>query len=156
MISVMFEKVSEEKLHIVHEIVSSNKKYNVLENGNELRSNEELKEEFLNSQTHSFFIKIEDRYVGIVDYIDENPKDKYPWLGLLMIRGDEQGKGYGKSAYQLYENHVKETGRTAIRIGILRGNKQAKTFWESRGFHYVETKPFKNGKQVDCYQKNIG
>ncbi|WP_226669141.1 GNAT family N-acetyltransferase [Metabacillus litoralis] len=150
---ISFEKVTDKSIHIVQEIVHSNKEYNVLENGKECRSIKELKEEFINGFSHSFLIKVGSNYVGLLDYLEENPKDHFPWLGLLMIRKSEQGKGYAKSAYDLYEERMRRTGKSAIRLGVLKENKKSKKFWENRGFSYFETKPFRNGKEVDVYQR---
>jgi GNAT superfamily N-acetyltransferase len=153
--TIIFEEITDEKLTIVQEIVHSNKGYNLLENGRETRTTEELKEEFLNSKTKSMLIKLDNSYIGVIDYLDENPKDGFPWLGLLMIHRDQQGKGYAKLAYAKYEGELIHTGKSAVRLGVLKGNVKAKQFWESVGFTYYETKPFKDYKEVDCYQKVI-
>lgn len=34
--------------------------------------------------------------VGVLDWLEKHPNDGHPWLGLLMIHGDEQGKGLGR------------------------------------------------------------
>ena len=153
--TIIFEEITSDKLTVFQEIVHSNKSYNLLENGRGNRTTEELKEEFLNSITKSMFIKLENNYIGVIDYLDENPKDGFPWLGLLMIHGDQQGKGYAKLAFAKYESELLQTGKSSVRLGVLKGNAKAKQFWESLGFTYYETKPFKANKEVDCYQKVI-
>jgi RimJ/RimL family protein N-acetyltransferase len=153
--TIIFEEITDKKLTIVQEIVHSNNSYNLLENGRETRTTEELREEFLNSKTKSMFIKLDNSYIGVIDYLDENPKDGFPWLGLLMIHKDQQGKGYAKQAYAKYECELLHTGKSAVRLGVLKGNSKAKQFWESVGFTYYESKPFKDNKEVDCYQKEI-
>jgi GNAT superfamily N-acetyltransferase len=151
--TITFEEITEEQLSTAQKIVNSNKEYNLLENGRESRSIEEVKEEFLNPLSKSFFIKQDEKYIGVMDYLDENPKDHFPWLGLLMIDLDEQGKGYAKQAYDHYEKEMICQGKNAVRLGVLKGNKKAKLFWESNGFIFYETKPFKEDRQVDCYEK---
>ncbi|KKI89633.1 hypothetical protein WQ54_25105 [Bacillus sp. SA1-12] len=153
--TISFEEITETKLCIVKEIVDSNKSYNLLENGRETRSLEELKEEFLNSSTESVFIKYGSHYIGVIDYLDKNPKDGFPWLGLLMIQKEYQGKGIAKQAYKFYEKTLQHKGISAIRLGVLIGNERAKTFWESLGFVYLETKPYKENREVACYEKVI-
>ncbi len=54
-----------------------------------------LEEEFLNPVSTSVLIKFDDTYIGILDYLMENPNDHCPWLGLLMIHGDYRGFGFG-------------------------------------------------------------
>lgn len=148
--TITFEVITEK---IVKEIVHSNKSYNLLENGRETRTTEELKEEFLNPSTKSMLIKLGNSYIGVMDYLDENPKDHFPWLGLLMIHAHYQGKGFAKQAYKHYEDEMIQAGKSAVRLGVLKGNEKAKKFWESMGSIYFETKPFKEDKKVDCYEK---
>jgi RimJ/RimL family protein N-acetyltransferase len=150
-----FEEITEGKLSIAQYIVNSNKHYNLLENGRETRTIAELKEEFLNPMTKSVFIKLGKRYIGVMDYLDKNPNDHFPWLGLLMIHLDDQGRGYAKQAYGHYEMEMINLGKTAVRLGVLKGNEKAKRFWQSNGFVFYETKPFKEDKQVDCYEKEL-
>lgn len=155
MITITLEEVTKDKMKKVQEIVLSNKIYNALENGKETRSMKEMKEEFLNPATYSYFIKVDQDYIGLIDYLPENPKDHYPWLGLLMIHEQWKGKGLGKRAYHLFEQSIKNSGKQAIRLGVLTNNREAKIFWESLGFIYYETKLFKEGREVDCYEKKL-
>ncbi|WP_299094430.1 N-acetyltransferase [uncultured Metabacillus sp.] len=150
---ITFEAITGTKLSIVKEIVDSNKCYNLLENGRGTRSLEELKGEFLNSSTQSVFIKCGSSYIGVIDFLDNNPKDGFPWIGLLMIHKDFQGKGYAKQAYKEYEKKLLLNGISAIRLGVLIGNERAKNFWESMGFVYVETKAYKEKREVVVYEK---
>ena len=69
-----------------------------------------MEEVFLNPITTSVFIKLDDTYIGVMDYLMENPKDQCPWLGLLMIHADYQGFGFGTQAYSLYESEMRERG----------------------------------------------
>ena len=149
------EKISTETLHIARDIVNSNKRYNVLENGREERTLKEMEEEFLNEMTESFFIKLDNEYVGVLDYLVENPNDQYPWLGLLMIHHDYQEVGYGKMAYSLFETEARKAGMQILRLAVLTENISARTFWESLGYRRYETKPYKEGKKVDCFEKVI-
>lgn len=149
------EKITKETLRIAFDIVNSNKIYNQLENGREARTLKEIEEEFLNPMTESYFVKEKNEYVGVLDYLIEHPKDHYPWLGLLMIHQAYHGKGYGKAVYSLFENEARIAGMKIIRLGVLTENKSAKAFWESLGYKRYETKPYKEGRQVDCYEKVI-
>ena len=154
--SIYFEEVSKETLYIALEMVNSNPEYNVFENGNEVRSLVEVEEEFLNPHSTSAFIKLDDTYIGVIDYLMENPKDHHPWLGLLMIHGDYQGYGFGMQAYSIYENEMLKRGVNKVRIGILSENKKAIRFWESLGFDYYNTVITQNGSGILCYQKQLG
>ncbi|WP_066256447.1 GNAT family N-acetyltransferase [Neobacillus drentensis] len=151
-----FEVVKKETLYIALEMINSNRKYNIFENGIEARTLADMEEEFLNPNSISAFIKLDDTYIGIIDYLLENPKDHYPWLGLLLLHSDYQGYGFGAQAFAIYESEMLERGEKSIRLGVLKENVKAKRFWESLGFTYYNTATTQKGSGIFCYQKQIG
>ncbi|MBU8880564.1 GNAT family N-acetyltransferase [Bacillus sp. FJAT-29790] len=151
--SISFEEITEETLYIALEIINSNPEYNQLEHGKERRTLEEVKEEFINDKTMSQFIKLDDTYIGVMDYLPLNEKDQYPWLGLLMIHADYQRFGFGKQAYFIFEKDMVEKGLEVIRIGVLKKNDRAQKFWVSVGFEYFKTAISNNSNEVDCFEK---
>ncbi|WP_163102128.1 GNAT family N-acetyltransferase [Peribacillus alkalitolerans] len=151
---VTFENLTEENIYIAEEIVNSNRAYNKMENGHETRSTVEVKEDLINGKSEPFFIKADDTYIGLIDYMMCNEKDRYPWLGLLMIHEDYKGYGYGTSAYLLYEQQMKERGVEILRLAVLKENVPARKFWERLGFNYYMDKPFKH-TVVECFEKRI-
>jgi GNAT superfamily N-acetyltransferase len=153
--SVHFEEITKETLYIALEIINSNSHYNLVENGCTHRELAEIEEELLNPDTTSVFIKLDDTYIGVMDYLMENPKDQCPWMGLLMIHGDYQGFGFGTQAYALYESDMRERGLVRTRIGVIRENVKSKQFWESLGFLYIKTAFSENGKEIFIYEKNF-
>jgi len=153
---VYFEEMTKETLYIAQEIINSNPGYNVLENKNDHRSLAEMEKEFLGSDTVSAFIKLEDTYIGVIDYLIENPKDHFPWLGLLMIHSDYQGYGFGTQAYALYENEMMNRGLGSVRLGVLKDNTKAHSFWESQGFVLFKKTTSQSGNEIWCYEKHIG
>ncbi|AGC68911.1 GCN5-like N-acetyltransferase [Thermoclostridium stercorarium subsp. stercorarium DSM 8532] len=76
---MIFQPITEDLLDIVLEIINSN------ENGVPSRTIEEVKNEFLNLNTESYLIFLENKYIGIIDFLKNNPYDNCPWIGLLMI-----------------------------------------------------------------------
>ena len=76
---MIFQPITEDLLDIVLEIINSN------ENGVPSRTIEEVKNEFLNLNTESYLIFLENKYIGISDFLKNNPYDNCPWIGLLMI-----------------------------------------------------------------------
>ncbi|MFX3630008.1 MAG: GNAT family N-acetyltransferase [Ectobacillus sp.] len=150
-----FERVTEQQLDIIREIIHSNRTYNEWENGSPVRTDEELKKEYFhnNPNRYTYFIKADETYIGLLEYLERNEKDGLPWLGLLIIHGDYQGYGFGTNAYYTLEDQLKQKGITRLRLGILRKNVKAKVFWESLGFSYFETKSSNKGILVDCYEK---
>ncbi|MFP7299421.1 GNAT family N-acetyltransferase [Neobacillus niacini] len=150
-----FEDITKETLYIALEIINSNSHYNMVENERPQRKLAEIEEEFLNPATKSLFIKLDDTYIGVMDYLMENPKDQCPWLGLLMIHGDYQGYGFGTQAYALYESEMRKRGLFRSRIGVIKENVKAMHFWESLGFLYIKTALSENGKEIFVYEKNF-
>ncbi|MCT8138182.1 GNAT family N-acetyltransferase [Anaerobacillus sp. CMMVII] len=153
--SITFEEIREDTLYIALELVNSNLAYNVLEHNKETRTLEELKEELLNDQTKSMFIKLDETYIGLIDYLMKNPKDNFPWIGLFLIHSDYQGYGFGSGAYFRFENEILKPETKIVRIGILKENKIAKGFWESQGYQYDQTIVTEQDKVVFCYQKSL-
>lgn len=153
---MFFEEVKKETLYIALEMINSNPEYNRFENGKEARTLADMEEEFLNPNTISAFIKLDDTYIGIIDYLLENPKDHYPWLGLLVIHADYQGYGFGSQAVAVYENEMRKRGKKSVRIGVLKENTKAQRFWESLGFVYYNTASAQNGTGILSYEKHIG
>lgn len=151
-----FEEVKKESLYIALEMINSNSEYNIYENGKEARTFADMEKEFLNPNSTSAFIKLDDTYIGIIDYLIENPRDHYPWLGLLLLHGDYQGYGFGAQAFAVYENEMLKRGKKTVRIGVLKENTKAQRFWESLGFIYYNTATTQNGSGIFCYEKQIG
>ncbi|MEH7254124.1 GNAT family N-acetyltransferase [Neobacillus niacini] len=150
-----FEEITKETLYIALEIINSNPTYNVFEKGNAKRVHADMEEVFLKPITTSVFIKLDDTYIGVMDYLLENPKDQCPWLGLLMIHADYQGFGFGTQAYSLFESEMRERSLGCIRIGVIEENVKAKNFWESLGFLYIKTGLSENGKEIFVYEKKL-
>jgi len=136
----MFCPVTEDLLDTAMEILNPNTHYNILENGNPVRTAEEAENMFLNGNTESYLVYLENRYIGIIDFLENNPNDNCPWIGLLMIHADYHSKGYGKKVYNLFEEELKKRGFNKVRIGIMTGNTGAKRFWISLGFKFSQIK----------------
>jgi hypothetical protein len=81
-----FEEITKETLYIALEIMNSNPQFNEMENRKKTRSLTDMEKEFLSPNSTSAFIKLDDTYIGVIDYMLVNPKDSFPWLGLLIIQ----------------------------------------------------------------------
>ncbi|PEJ56648.1 GNAT family N-acetyltransferase [Bacillus sp. AFS002410] len=152
---ITFEKITQDLIEVIEEITNSNQSYNLMENGRLTRTKEELMNEYFDSstQTETYFIKLDDTYIGLVDFLKLNPKDGFPWLGLLMIHNDYQGYGFGTNAFLLFEELLLKRSIHGLRLGVLLSNQQAKTFWQSQGFTFVENRTNTDGIEVEVYEK---
>ncbi|CAH2716848.1 hypothetical protein BACCIP111895_04036 [Neobacillus rhizosphaerae] len=151
---MIFEPITENSIELAMEIINSNPTYNILENGNPLRSIKEVRSEFLNTISDSFLIIQENKHIGIIDFLKNNHKDNHPWIGLLMIKGDYHSLGYGKKAYTAFEDKLKQQKFNNVRIGVLQKNLNALEFWKSRGFKFYCNSDWR-GKVVDCFEKQL-
>ena len=151
---MVLQPLTEEHLGIALDIINSNPGYNCLENGNPVRTLDGIRKEFVNEETESFVLVVDDTYVGVLDLLLEHPKDQCPWLGLLMIHSQYQGRGYAKQAFQRIEGRLAQAGHKKVRIGVLETNTNARRFWTSLGFrHYAQGEW--QGKTIGCFEKSL-
>lgn len=95
-------------------------------------------------------------YVGILDFLMENPNDGCPWLGLLQVDKRMQRQGYGRRMLELYMNVMRERGVERFRIGVIEENAPALRFWLGFGFNYVNTVVNDRQLSIRIYEKMIG
>lgn len=86
------------------------------------------------------YLKDTGQPVGVADFLESNPNDGLPWLGLLMIHGAWQGQGLGREAFRALADHFAGLGWTSLRIGVLRSNEAVLPFWSRLGFRQVDTR----------------
>lgn len=151
---IEFQPITEDLLVYVLEIINSNPNYNIIENGNSLRSIDEVRDELLNLTTDSYLIVMENSYIGIIDFLKNNPNDNCPWIGLLMIHGEYHSMGYGKKAYMAFEEELKQQNYDNVRIGILKENTGANRYWTSLGFRFYRNSEGE-GKLIECFEKSL-
>ncbi|TLS51579.1 GNAT family N-acetyltransferase [Paenibacillus antri] len=70
-----------------------------------------------------------------------NPRDGRTWLGLLQIRGELHGEGYGSRALADFEQRLQERGVRSYKIGVLTDNDPAHAFWTRKGFRKTGLNP---------------
>ncbi|MDM5291764.1 GNAT family N-acetyltransferase [Peribacillus simplex] len=154
---IEFQPITHEQIELLKEIVNSNHQFNTLSEGHpELTDKEILKmyESSENQGTVMNLIMDGDRPVGVIDYLMENPSDKMPWLGLLMIHRDFQGQGYAVKALKEYEYLMQDQGKKRVRLGVIKGNDRALNFWTNRGFTFYEEKQGDKWT-VLCFEKTL-
>jgi RimJ/RimL family protein N-acetyltransferase len=83
------------------------------------------------------FLKGEDEPVGVLDWMDANPSDGLPWIGLLMVRADVQRQGYATEAFNGLVAHLRERGRSKLRAGVIERNAAGLALVEQLGFERV-------------------
>lgn len=141
--AIEFRTVPSNCLEMLKQIVNSNKEYNFLSEGHAELTDAEILELYESSKRVGAvmsYILLNGAPIGVIDYLIENPSDKMPWLGLLMIHAHNQGKGYATAALEKYEFLMKTKNLKKVRLGVIKGNTSALKFWINRGFTFYQEK----------------
>jgi RimJ/RimL family protein N-acetyltransferase len=78
--------------------------------------------------------------VGVVDWMDENPNDGLPWIGLVMIHAAHQRRGLGAEAIAGLAAHGRAAGWTRLREGVIDGNAAGMALALAAGMREIERK----------------
>jgi len=81
--------------------------------------------------------------VGVLDWLDENPNDGKPWLGLIMIHADRQRQGLGAEAFEGLADHLRRRGIFVLREGVIESNAAGRALADRLGFELVERRTMK-------------
>ncbi|WP_459503599.1 GNAT family N-acetyltransferase [Bacillus sp. C1] len=107
---ITFEKVNTETKEVVAEMFASHG---------------------LHTQEVQYCIKVDDTYIGIMDYVVQGDQ---AILFHLIIHFDYQGYGYGTNAYFTFEEMMKHREIESIQVIQDNVTEQAKAFIEGLGF----------------------
>ncbi|MGW0826539.1 GNAT family N-acetyltransferase [Streptomyces sp. NPDC002845] len=99
-----------------------------------------LAEELANPDVEVLLTRSAGRLVGVAITLARHPDptDPDPWIGLLLITGGEQRKGYGQELARLVEERFRGCGRTAVRLAVLDNHPKALAFWDALGYEVAE------------------
>ena len=75
--------------------------------------------------------------VAVMDLIDGYPEPGTAYIGFFMMNPLYQGQGNGSAIIGEAADHLRETGKTAIRLAIDDGNPQSFGFWKKNGFSVI-------------------
>lgn len=71
---------------------------------------------------------------AVMDLIDGYPGKETAFIGFFMMDAALQGRGEGTGIIGETEAFLRAAGKTAVRLGIDKGNPQSLHFWEKNGF----------------------
>jgi RimJ/RimL family protein N-acetyltransferase len=83
--------------------------------------------------------RVDGAVVGVLDWLDENPSDGEPWLGLVMVRADRQRDGIAAEAVGGLLAHLQARGAAAVRAGVIARNPAGLALLQGLGFRRVGT-----------------
>ncbi|MFF8380808.1 GNAT family N-acetyltransferase [Streptomyces sp. NPDC015661] len=86
-----------------------------------------------------------------------DPADPDPWLGLLMVHGDERRAGHGRRLAAYVEDRFRADGRTGLRLAVLENNPKALAFWTALGYEETARRPdLAHGRACIVMRKSLG
>ena len=78
--------------------------------------------------------------VGVLDYLEVNPNDGHPWIGLVMISAERQRDGLAAEAMEAVCDRITLNWASPIRLGVIDENYAGLALAVSLGFQpYGET-----------------
>lgn len=83
------------------------------------------------------YVKPSQVAVGVLDFMEESPGDGLPWVGLLMVHAEHQGRGYAREALGALLERGRKRGWRALRVAVLRHNRAGLAFARRLGFQEV-------------------
>ena len=72
----------------------------------------------------------ENHLVAVMDLIDGYPEEDMAFIGFFMVDHAVQGSGMIADTGK----YLKSMGKTAVQLGIDKGNPQSASFWKKNGF----------------------
>ena len=75
--------------------------------------------------------------VAVMDLIDGYPNADIAYIGFFMMNPIYQGKQIGTAIIEEVTDHLRSIGKTAVRLGIDKGNPQSTHFWKKNGFKII-------------------
>jgi GNAT superfamily N-acetyltransferase len=145
---INFIKIDEEKQQeIDREVFNSNNEYTQIAYDKEQLEHQDIVLQYQEAkelELERFLIEKDNHYIGILEYGMSSPRDKKPWLSLLIIDKRYQGLGYAKKSYLAYEQMMIDKGVTSVQIAVHANNEKAYGFWRSLGFIQYDERFFEN------------
>lgn len=72
--------------------------------------------------------------IAILDYLEGYPKMDTAYIGYLMIKRSEHGKGIGKKINTAFFKAAKACGYQKVKLGCYRSNEPGYWFWRKNGY----------------------
>lgn len=77
--------------------------------------------------------------IGVLDWMEENPSDRKPWLGLVLVRADRHRQGIAREVVEGLAAHLRRGGADAMRTAVIARNEPGLAFVRALGFECVFT-----------------
>jgi RimJ/RimL family protein N-acetyltransferase len=86
--------------------------------------------------------------LGVIEYVENNPSDGHPWIGLIMVASGHHRKGLAGEAMQAVCDHVHLNWASPVRMGVIEENQAGIALAISLGFQpYGEAFQYLGGEE---------
>jgi RimJ/RimL family protein N-acetyltransferase len=88
--------------------------------------------------TAGLFLRDGGTCVGVIDWLERNPDDASPWIGLVMVHADHQRRGYGREAVLGLIESGREAGWTRVRASALADDPATTGLYAAVGMREID------------------
>ncbi len=78
-----------------------------------------------------------DQIIALMDLINKYPDNGTTFIGFFMMAASCQGKGIGTSIISDVLKYLKSLNFKKVQLGYVKGNNQARSFWEKNSFLFT-------------------
>lgn len=75
-----------------------------------------------------------EKLVAVIDVVLDYPKHQIAWIGLFMIHGQQQQKGFGSKLFYLLQDRLAKRGYPELQLAYVKTYPEAAHFWTKLGF----------------------
>lgn len=83
------------------------------------------------------YLREGDGPIGVLDWIEENPADDIPWIGLVIVHAGWQRRGIATEAVDGLGAHLRARGAERVRMAVIERNEPALALAGSLGLDQV-------------------
>ena len=88
--------------------------------------------------TAGLFLREDATCIGVIDWLERNPEDGSPWIGLVMVHGEHQRRGYGREAVLGLFEMGREQGWTRVRAAAIAADPATRGLYEAVGMREID------------------
>lgn len=102
-----------------------------------------------NSRCLALRLRETNELVGTACLLVPHPREPVPWIGLLLLRRDQQRRGLGAEATAAIEAALAAEGWGEVHLAVLSSRPEARRFWERQGYAVYDERL--NSNQNPCW-----
>lgn len=72
--------------------------------------------------------------VGVLDWMEENPSDGAPWVGVLIVHAERHRQGIASEVFEELATRLRARGARSVRAAVIERNAAGRRLAESLGF----------------------